>query len=38
MQPQYRDARRGRGVALGGQADPFLPSETMPTTVQVGNS
>ena len=25
-------------MALGGQADPFLPSETMPTTTQVGNS
>ena len=35
---QHRDVRRGRGVALGGQADPFLPSRTMPTTAQVGNS
>jgi hypothetical protein len=25
-------------VALGGQADPFLPSETMTPTAQVGNS
>jgi hypothetical protein len=38
MPPQHRDVRRGRGVALGGQADPFLPSETMPTTTPVGNS
>jgi hypothetical protein len=35
---QHRDVRRGRGVALGGQADPFLPSRTMPPTAQVGNS
>jgi hypothetical protein len=35
---RHRDVRRGRGVALGGQADPFLPSRTMPTTAQVGNS
>ena len=35
---QHGDVRRDRGVALGGQADPFLPSRTMPTTAQVGNS
>ena len=35
---QHRDVRRRRGVALGGQADPFLPSRTMPPTAQVGNS
>jgi hypothetical protein len=38
MQLQDRDVRRGRGVALGGQADPFLPSETITPTAQVGNS
>jgi hypothetical protein len=35
---RHRDVRRGRGVALGGQADPFLPSRTIPPTAQVGNS
>ena len=35
---QHRDVRRDRGVALGGQADPFLPTRTMPPTAQVGNS
>ncbi len=35
---RHRDVRRGRGVALGGQADPFLPTRTMPPTAQVGNS
>jgi hypothetical protein len=35
---RHRDVRRGRGVALGGQADPFLPTRTMPPTSQVGNS
>ena len=35
---QHGDVRRDRGVALGGQADPFLPSRTMPPTAQVGNS
>ena len=35
---RHRDVRRDREVALGGQADPFLPSGTIPPTAQVGNS